>query len=342
MRGTAAHSSNIRKAQGLRARRRLAFTAVVALGPVSHAGAQDDVRARMRQMENDIQTLNRAVYKGETPPQPTPSLDVIDSSSSAQAQQQVRLSQMESDIARLTGRLEEQQHLIENLQRQLDESFGKADQRLTALEQSGVPAAGAMPPQPGQQPGGLAQNDMTPPGDFTGGTAMPGNPDDPANIQPAPENSLGTLTQGQGAGTQGAGGNPPIPVPINNTPEAAYESAYTALKNRQYDESERQFQAFLTRYPKHQLAANATYWMGETYYARGQFEQASRVFAEAYKTYPQSPKAADALLKLGLSLNGMGKGKEACLTYAQFKKQFPSAGPVSSRVTQEAKKIGCN
>ncbi len=323
MSGIAAHLE-IRKAQGVKALRLLAFSSALALS--GHGAlAQDDTGM----MPPDV-----SPYQVDSPSGMPQEQDV---SPQGQAQLQVRLSQLEGEIASLTGRIEQQQHLLQTLQTQLDDNFKRLDQRLTALEQSTPPASppvsAGMPPQPGRAPAGLGQEDMGGPQDFGGGTATI-NPDDPAPAGTA--NTLGTLNQ-----TTGAVSAPPA-ASGDMSPEASYEAAYAALKNRRYDESERRFKDFLGKNPAHPLAANATYWMGETYYVRGQFDQASRVFAEAYQKYPQSPKAADALLKLGLSLNGMGKKNEACLTYAQFRKQFPAVGPVASRAAQEAKKIGCS
>ena len=125
-------------------------------------------------------------------------------------------------------------------------------------------------------------------------------------------------------------------------PDESYDHAYTMLRERRYDEAEKAFKDFLDRYPGHNLAANAKYWLGETYYVRGDFEHAARVFAEGYQQYPKGPKGPDNLLKLGMSLAGLGKKNDACLTYSQLKKEYPSGSqPILLRAAQEKDRLGC-
>ena len=186
-----------------------------------------------------------------------------------------------------------------------------------------------MPPQPAaSSAGSLTQPDLAPPaGDhFTGGTSA---------------GTLGTLTQPKGGSVTTAATPLTPPKPAADTPDAAYEQAYALFTAKKYDEAEAAFQAFLAKYPKHPLAANAQFWIGESQYAQNENDKAAKSFAIAYQNYPQGPKGADSLLKLGMSLNNLGKKTEACLTWAQLKKQFPAAGPVLTRAAAEAQKSGC-
>jgi tol-pal system protein YbgF len=266
------------------------------------------------------------------------------------ASNEMRLQQLESELRAMTGRQEENTHQIQLLQQSLEQ----ATARLTALEQKqmapapaeasvpatvGAPPAG-MPPQPAaSSAGSLTQPDLAPPASdrFTGGTSA--NPVNPS-ANPS-EGTLGTLTQPRGGSVTTAATPLTPPKAAADTPDAAYEQAYASFTAKKYDEAEAAFQAFLTQYPKHPLAANAQFWIGECQYAQSEFGKAAKSFALAYQNYPQGPKGPDSLLKLGLSLNSLGKKTEACLTWAQLKKQFPSAGPVLTRAAAEAGKSGC-
>ena len=157
------------------------------------------------------------------------------------------------------------------------------------------------------------------------GTVSGGNA--PTNIAPAPSNQLGTLSSGDG----------------NNGPaEAVYEAAFANIREAKYEQAESGFRQFLDQYPGHPLAANAQYWLGETYYVRGDFKQAAKVFAQCYQNFPKSPKAEDSLLKLGLSLSKLGKKDDACLSLRQLQKEVvDEANPLRRKAVQEIKQLVC-
>ena len=134
-------------------------------------------------------------------------------------------------------------------------------------------------------------------------------------------------------------------VPENDAPKdpkAAYNDAYNLLKQLKYEQAEVALQDFLQKYPDHELAGNAQYWLGETYYVRGLYEQAAVAFATGFKKYKKSTKGADNLLKLGLSMQQLGKEKEACTAFKNLKKEFPKASDLLlSRAKKESNKLGC-
>ena len=123
----------------------------------------------------------------------------------------------------------------------------------------------------------------------------------------------------------------------------AYNDAYNLLKQLKYDEAEEALQAFLKDYPEDELAGNAQYWLGETYYVRGQYESAAVAFATGFKKYEKNTKAADNLLKLGLSMQQLGKKKDACTAFKNLKTKFPNASDLLlSRAKKESDKLGCD
>ena len=127
-----------------------------------------------------------------------------------------------------------------------------------------------------------------------------------------------------------------------DTPEKAYESAFAQIRDHKYKEAATSFTQFLQQYPDHNLAANAQYWLSETFYVRGEYTEAARQFARGYQKYPKSTKTADNLLKLGLSLARSDKTQEACLTFTQLQQEFAGkADDIVSRSKQEQKRLGC-
>ena len=79
-------------------------------------------------------------------------------------------------------------------------------------------------------------------------------------------------------GRRRAGGRAGAAAPPAAAPPAAaaaagggdqlYNDAFKKLQDGDYAGAERGFKAFLQSNPKHALAGNAQYWLGETYYAR--------------------------------------------------------------------------
>ncbi|MFA7456291.1 MAG: hypothetical protein WCY57_02500, partial [Micavibrio sp.] len=71
----------------------------VLLGLAVPASAQSsDVLNRLKRIENEVDTLNRAVYKGEPPP------PISQGANDSLIEFQGRLMQLESDLRNLTGR----------------------------------------------------------------------------------------------------------------------------------------------------------------------------------------------------------------------------------------------
>jgi tol-pal system protein YbgF len=161
---------------------------------------------------------------------------------------------------------------------------------------------------------------------------------------------------------KGGGGRPPGPGPgptptappghgptASNAPPAGgaqgeqlYNDAFKLLRDGDYAGAERAFKTFVQTNPKHPLAGNAQYWLGETYYARREYQQAMVAFAEGYKTYKTSGKGPDNLLKLGMTLAVMNKKQEACSVFQRFNQDYPRATDLQKRmVDHERQKNGC-
>ena len=77
-------------------------------------------------------------------------------------------------------------------------------------------------------------------------------------------------------------------VPVQGAgPSGLYEESHSKLLRRQFESAEVGFRQFLKKYPKHKLAGNAQYWLGETYYARQRWTSAAKACAK--RTIWQAP-----------------------------------------------------
>ncbi|MBK8285691.1 MAG: tol-pal system protein YbgF [Ahniella sp.] len=81
--------------------------------------------------------------------------------------------------------------------------------------------------------------------------------------------------------------------------QQAYEAAFAALREGRYAESARRFSGFLEQFPNGDLADNATYWLGESYYVTQNYRIALDTFRALLSQFPDSAKAPDAMLKVG-------------------------------------------
>ena len=128
----------------------------------------------------------------------------------------------------------------------------------------------------------------------------------------------------------------------DGTPEEQYKHAHGLMMKRKMSEAENALKAFLVRHPKHELADNASYWLGETHYARENFQEAIRVYYDAYKTYPKGNKAPAVLLKLGMSLASIGEKESACSAYDELTSSHPKSGPrILGNASRISKQLGC-
>jgi len=121
-----------------------------------------------------------------------------------------------------------------------------------------------------------------------------------------------------------------------------YERGYGALAQKDYAGAEVAFRQLIESYPKDPLAADAQYWIGESFYRRGQYKAAADAFLQGYKKYKSGDKAPETLLKLGMSLAALGQKDAACSTFGELKTKFPKAPEtVRDEVKAEQKKARC-
>jgi tol-pal system protein YbgF len=103
------------------------------------------------------------------------------------------------------------------------------------------------------------------------------------------------------------------PLPDAGDPLKLYKDSYEELRAGRHDDAAKGFREFVRRFPHHDYADNAQYWLGECFYDRKMYGQAAGEFKKVVVDYPLGNKAPDALLKLGYALIAMGdahKGKE--------------------------------
>ncbi len=127
-----------------------------------------------------------------------------------------------------------------------------------------------------------------------------------------------------------------------DSPEKQYEFATSFLKVGDYNTAERALKEFVQTNPNHQLAGNAQYWFAETFRIRQLYVDAASAYLEGYQKYPQSEKAPDNLLKLGVSLVQIGEKDQGCMMITSLEKEYPQASQsILQKAKYEEKKFEC-
>ena len=298
--------------------------------------------SRVEQKLNDLQGLVGALQSfarsnpGALPPQDAGARAPGTEPPLSQSDLGTRVTALETQIGALTAELEQ------------------INQRLNAL--SAAPAAQVPAPISPSSPPPDRQGDAGPPPDAamaamatTAGDA--GDSDDtskPRWYGPRPgEDQTSALPRGapQPLSPPGAPDGQPqrlMAALPGDDAHSLYERGYGALAQKDYAGAELAFRQLIESYPKDPLAADAQYWIGESFYRRGQYKAAADAFLQGYKKYKSGDKAPETLLKLGMSLAALGQKDAACSTFGELKTKFPTAPEtVRDEVKAEQKKARC-
>ncbi|OGL00728.1 MAG: tol-pal system protein YbgF [Candidatus Rokubacteria bacterium RIFCSPHIGHO2_12_FULL_73_22] len=106
-------------------------------------------------------------------------------------------------------------------------------------------------------------------------------------------------------------------------PEQAYAAALAAFRAREHGQAVLDLLDFLAKYPRHPLAANAQYWIGEAYYVQHDYRQALVEFERVLEH--GEGKAADALLKIGLCYLNLRDARRAHQAWMRVLSEYPRA-----------------
>ncbi|HEB79316.1 MAG TPA: tol-pal system protein YbgF [Rhodospirillales bacterium] len=297
---------------------------------LAQSGELQSLVDRLDRLERDIKTLNIQLSRGGD----STGKPLAPGASSAIARMELRITEFESELRAATGNAEEVVYQIGMINRRLDKMISDMDFRLNALEGTNPAAAGGLAPTTS-----------------TAGSLPP-------PVLAAASGTLGTITEkelksinkpGDGGRKYGGEKKPPQQTAAASTsvlpkgsPRDQYVYAFKLLRQTKYEEAEIALREFLSKHEGDELAGNARYWLGETFYVRNDFRTAARVFIEGYRKNPNGAKAPDTLLKLGMSLVKLDKKNEACATFGKLLKDFPAIPSNTARlVAKERANTGC-
>jgi tol-pal system protein YbgF len=140
----------------------------------------------------------------------------------------------------------------------------------------------------------------------------------------------------------GVGGAPAgdAPLPASGASEqATYDAAMAALRGGSSDRAIVSFREVVTNYPAGDLASNAQYWIGESYYTKGDLESAITAYRKVLSDWPLSRKVPDAMVKLGFSLSDLRRTPEARNMLEDVVRKYPGT-PAAQLATDRLKRLG--
>lgn len=234
----------------------------------------------------------------------------IDPQAQAQANLLAEVDGLKSQVQRLTAEVEDLSLQL----RALSEGDGSGgattlpelSKRIQTVEgnmrqmasQLGVEVAGTQQGQPGQTGPGVDEQARQ-------ASAAPGAPAAPA-AQPHAKTDVPAATHADPA-------------------EAIYAKGMQAFQARDYDKAIGLWGDVAKSYPKHDLAPNASFWLGEAYYQKGDWGQAVLNYNNVVEKFPKSNKTPSAMLKMGMAFQKLNKKDAARLMFQDLIKKFPES-----------------
>ena len=137
------------------------------------------------------------------------------------------------------------------------------------------------------------------------------------------------------------GGTPVTPTVEPDTPVTdgeLYQRAKAAFDRGQHEQALRDFKALIKNYPKSRNVDNAQFWIGEIYYRDQMYEQAILEYQKVIEQYPKGNKVPASMLKQGLAFYRLGDKPNARLFLNELVGKFPQS-PEASIARQKLKNL---
>jgi tol-pal system protein YbgF len=113
--------------------------------------------------------------------------------------------------------------------------------------------------------------------------------------------------------------NPPIP----ETPDGAFAEAKKRYDAKQWNDARRVFDAFIARYSGDARAAQAQYFIGESYLAEQKYANAINAFSKVIDNYAKSELVPDAMFKNGEAFYALKYCGDARIYFQELLRRYP-------------------
>jgi tol-pal system protein YbgF len=103
-----------------------------------------------------------------------------------------------------------------------------------------------------------------------------------------------------------------------------YDDSFVNIRQGLYEEAIKGFNDFLKYCGKLELASDAHYWLGESYYSVEKYKEAIAEFDAVVKNYPSSRKRPGAMYKMARCHEELGQKKDAKAIFNKIVDEFPN------------------
>lgn len=104
-----------------------------------------------------------------------------------------------------------------------------------------------------------------------------------------------------------------------------YESSLALFNNKKYDQALKGFKDFLEAFPKSDLADNAQFWIGECLMSLKQYDHAILAYQSVIKNYPNANKVPNAMLRQSVAWEKIGDKTSEMLILKKIVKKYPNS-----------------
>jgi len=225
---------------------------------------------------------------------------------------------LRGEIDKVRGEVEELRHRLDRVAKARSATSPQLrtlEERMTALERqitvkpeeppSALPLVGLSPTPPRTSEAGLAPVGT----EGTPTAALPPIPPPP----PPPPPSLALPAEDEVALAK-----EPFEV------QEEYRVSWLALSNQQYDKAIQQFRTFQRKNPTSEMADDAQYWIGESYFTRRDYNRAILEFNDVLK-YRKGDKVPAALLRQSEAFVEIGDKTDARLILQKLINDYPNS-----------------
>lgn len=285
---------------------------------------------RLNKVESEVRALQRKVFPGSgdkyfTPeiatPAPTPAVGPPPSTS-ALSDVLTRMDSLESQVARLTGQVEQNTNRITQLEaRMASLPSGAATTQPLATNDAGVPIPAS--------PATSGATTTTPRPASTPTPTPAATPSRPA-VPPTSDRVRAVSAI--------------VKPSTGDAVEDEYSYGFRLWEAKFYPEAQQQLKLFLEKSPTSPRSSWARNLLGRAYLDDGNALEAAKWFVQNYQTDKRGERAPDSLLYLAVSMKQLKDTKRACIALSEFGTTYAaeSAGRLKSTYDATRRGLTCS
>ncbi|MFN0039804.1 MAG: tol-pal system protein YbgF [Burkholderiales bacterium] len=283
---------------------------------------QQEVSTRIADVSNQVQLLAQAQQKTDAA---VVRVEKQSTDRSGVVQLMNQVDALNLDVNRLRGQIEVLNNGMENAQKRQRDMYVDLDTRLRRMEgqvttsKKEADVIAALEARIRQLEQNLSQGGAAAAAQGVA-VAAPG-----ANVPEMPASSSTPATESAAP----AGSTTLPPATLSGVDQAAVQRSYdNALSNFRigdYHAAIKGFDSLFKAHPKHSLAPNALYWIGECHFQLKDYRGAIDSHRRLLGAFPDSNKAPDAMLIIGTAETSLGDNAAAKKTLEELIARYPTS-----------------